>query len=338
MADGGTADGEWWRKRGPWSAPTGDGAGAGTGAGDSAGAGGGAGAGAASADEDSVYAVEPSAGSPGIPPRPSEPPRSGPSGSGSSGPSGPSGPGGQAGPVRRPAARTADGGPRWEAQLSPDTGADEDVLPPSFMAAHADGWDFVEIDFSDGSGRPVTPVPEQRSSPEDAPAQQPAAAEAPTKLRGRKARARAKEQAGAAPPAPGTAPPAQAAKPGRPSALAGRRPSPLLLLAAVVLVGGAVTSQLLVMLVGWALGWMSRQLSDLTRKFAILGIPLATMSGTTLWYWGRAQGRWGAALQPGQQAGQAVWTAAPGVLRLAAVLSALFLLAVALKRRAQPEG
>ncbi|GAA2788765.1 hypothetical protein RMN57_22235 [Kitasatospora sp. CM 4170] len=243
--------------------------------------------------------------------------------------------------MRRPAARAADAGSRWEAQLSPDlgAGADQDALPPSFMAAHADGWDYVEIDFSDGSGRPVSPVPEQRSSPEEAPAQQPAAGEAPTKLRGRKARARAKEQAGATPPpAPGTVPPAAAAKPGRPSALAGRRPSPLLLLAAVVLVGGAVTSQLLVMLVGWALGWMSRQLSDLTRKFAILGIPLATMSGTTLWYWGRAQGRWGEALQPGQQAGQVAWSAAPGVLRLAAVLSALFLLAVALKRRAQPEG
>ncbi|MCG6495065.1 hypothetical protein [Kitasatospora sp. A2-31] len=219
-------------------------------------------------------------------------------------------------------------------------GADEDALPPSFLAAHADGWDYVEIDFSGGSGRPVTPVPEQRSSPEDAPAQQPAAEEAPTRLRGRKARARAKERAGAAPPqqVPGAAPPAAAGEPGRPSALAGRRPSPLLLLAAVVLVGGAVTGQLLVMLVGWALGWMSRRLSDLTRKFAVLGIPLATMSGTTLWYWGRAQGRWGEALQPGQQAGQVAWSAAPGVLRLAAVLSALFLVAVALKRRAQPEG
>ncbi|WP_395294795.1 hypothetical protein ACF9IK_15515 [Kitasatospora hibisci] len=237
-------------------------------------------------------------------------------------------------------ARAADGGPRWEAQLSPEAGADEDALPPSFMAAHADGWDYVEIDFSGGSGRPVPPVPEQRSSPEDAAAQQPAAEEAPAKPRGRKARARAKEQAGAAPPQPasGTAPPAPSARPGRPSALAGRRPSPLLLLAAVVLVGGAVSSQLLVMLVGWALGWMSRRLSDLTRKFAILGIPLATMSGTTLWYWGRAQGRWGEALQPGRQVGQVAWSAAPGVLRLAAVLSALFLLAVALKRRAQPEG
>jgi len=66
---------------------------------------------------------------------------------------------------------------------------------------------------------------------------------------------------------------------------------------------------------------------------AVLGIPLVTMAGSTVWLWGRAKGRWGAPLAPGSQLGHTAWTAAPGVLRLAAVLSALFLLAVTLRRR-----
>ncbi|MFD9129724.1 hypothetical protein ACFV0G_33995, partial [Kitasatospora sp. NPDC059571] len=107
----------------------------------------------------------------------------------------------------------------------------------------------------------------------------------------------------------------------------------LLLLAAVVLLAGAVTGQLLVLLAGWAAAYLSRGLSDFTRKFAVLGIPLITMSASTLWFWGRTQGRWGSALARGDAMNHALWAAAPGVLRIAAVLTAVFLLVLTLRRR-----
>lgn len=192
----------------------------------------------------------------------------------------------------------------------------------------AGDWDFVMIDFSESPKSPG-PIPEQRTGEADAtaPAEggaadgaQAAAPAAPARV-GRKRRTAAPEQ-----------------RPPRPGLLTGRRPSPLLLLASGTLVGGAVTGLVLVMLAGWGLGYLSRQLTDFMRKFAVLGIPLVTMSATTLWFWGRADGRWGEALAPGEQVGAAAWAAAPGVLRLSAVLSAVFLLAVAMKRRGGATG
>ncbi|MFF1903802.1 hypothetical protein [Kitasatospora sp. NPDC058218] len=303
------ADGEWWRKRGPWSEPSGGGAGA---------AGGGGAGGPA--DEDSVYA----AGAPVVPARPSSPPPS-PSSL----------------PRPRASAGPGDPGSPWVTESVRDAPADPDALPPPQLYASADtgGWDLVMLNFSDGPGAAIKPIPEQPTDAEEAAADTEAEAPAepsaePAPAKGRKARGRAKAGGGGR----GKARPEPAGKPPKPSAAAGRRPSPLLLLASVTLVGGAVSGQIVVMLVGWALGYMSRQLSDLTRKFAVFGIPLATISGTSLWYWGRAQGRWGGGLQPGQPAGEIAWSAAPGVIRLAAVLSAVFLLAMALKKRAQPEG
>ncbi len=107
----------------------------------------------------------------------------------------------------------------------------------------------------------------------------------------------------------------------------------IVLAAAIVLLGGAATGQILALLAGWALAYVAPRLGDLTRKFAALGIPLATMAGSTVWFWGRAKGRWGAPITPGKQLSHDAWAAAPGVLRLAGLLSALFLLAVTLRRR-----
>lgn len=115
--------------------------------------------------------------------------------------------------------------------------------------------------------------------------------------------------------------------------LTGRRPSPLLLLAVGVLIGGAVSGLMLVMLAGWGLAYLSHRMGDLTRKFAVFGIPLLTMSGSSLWFWGRTQGRWGDPLSKGAPMTHALLASAPGVLRLAAVLSALFVLAVTMRRR-----
>ncbi|MFF7458511.1 hypothetical protein [Kitasatospora sp. NPDC008115] len=266
-------------------------------------------------------------------PPPARPPKSAPSS-----PSGPSG---------------RDEGSPWIAKPVADAPADPEALPPAYRAVNTGDWDYVSIDFGDGPVASNRPIPGQRTASEDgdgpdaagedAAAQgEAAAAEPPTvpkeqgrakrKARGRKGKAAEAEAAPAdgAPAAPDAA--GKATKPAKAGA-AGRRPSPLLLLAAAVLIGGAVTGQLIAMLIGWALGYLSRHLSDLTRKVAVFGIPLMTISGSSLWVWGRAQGRWGTALNPGEQVNQVAWESAPGVLRVAAVLSAVFLLLMSLRRR-----
>ncbi|MEV0189253.1 hypothetical protein AB0I39_12070 [Kitasatospora purpeofusca] len=233
-------------------------------------------------------------------------------------------------------------------------------------------WDYVTIDFGNGPVASNRPIPEQRTAADagaepgagedaaqaDLSAPDAAAGGAPSpeggaagkgnrkgnrkggaegngkdpagrRTGGRKASARGKN----APAGPGPAEGAPAAKGGPARAPRGRRPSPLLLLSAAVLIGGAVTGQLIAMLIGWALGYLSRQLSDFVRKLAVFGIPLMVISGSSLFYWGRAQGRWGAAPAPGEQGSHAMWDAAPGVLRVAAVLSAVFLLLMSLRRK-----
>ncbi|MER8183129.1 hypothetical protein [Kitasatospora sp. NPDC094015] len=118
--------------------------------------------------------------------------------------------------------------------------------------------------------------------------------------------------------------------------LAGRRPAPLLLVASAALLAGAYTGVLLAMLGGWGAAYLSRGLGDFTKKFAVLGIPLICMTGASVWFWGRAQGRWGTPDTSGAPMGEVTWAAAPGVLRVAAVLTAVFLLALTLRRRREP--
>ncbi|MFJ8433007.1 hypothetical protein ACIQ9P_17085 [Kitasatospora sp. NPDC094019] len=347
------SDGEWWRKQGPWSGPPG-------GAGDSGGPSGGTGDGGG--DGDSVYAGEPT---PAVPPRPREPPR--PAGA----PSGP--PSGSPAAFLPPPTRSGrdrdrgadgDGGSPWLAKQVEDAPADPEALPPAYRAVSTGDWNYVTIDFGDGPIASNHPIPEQRTAADAGPAPgaggdaadqgDPAAPDAAAGAggasagkgngkggtkggkkapagkgrSGRKARARGKNGPAGADPAEG----APAAKGGA-KAPGGRRPSFLLLLSAAVLVGGAVTGQLIAMLIGWALGYLSRQLSDFTRKLAVFGIPLMVISGSSLFYWGQAQGRWGVAPQPGEQGSHAMWEAAPGVLRVAAVLSAVFLLLMSLRRK-----
>ncbi|MDH6112278.1 hypothetical protein P3T36_003690 [Kitasatospora sp. MAP12-15] len=184
------------------------------------------------------------------------------------------------------------------------------VLPPT--VADFPGWDAVHIEFPpDDTEPPEPPAPVEELAP-------PVPADTRSRWIPRQRRSRA-----AAEPA------AQLPR----GLLAGRRPSPLLLLSAAVLVGGSVTGLVLVMLAGWVLGYLSKRLGELTKRFAVLGIPLLTMTGSALWFWGRSQGRWGAPLGKGAPLTHAVFSSTPGVLRLAAVLSALFLLTIALRRR-----
>ncbi|MFJ4872675.1 hypothetical protein [Streptomyces sp. NPDC088757] len=122
-------------------------------------------------------------------------------------------------------------------------------------------------------------------------------------------------------PAPETVPEAGAVPP-RP-----RLANPFVLLAALLLLGGAVFGSLLALAAGWLLAYASRRLTPAEVKGAVLVIPGLAAGSGTLWLWGRVQGRWGDPVTPGGEAmGAAVAETWPWVLRGAAVASALFLL------------
>lgn len=102
---------------------------------------------------------------------------------------------------------------------------------------------------------------------------------------------------------------------------------PLLLLAALLLVAGAVldTPQALLALAGgWGLAYGTRKLSRAQAKWAVMGLPGAVAVGALVWLWGRMDGRWGAPIAEGQM-GPAIGETWPWVVRGAAVASALYL-------------
>lgn len=102
---------------------------------------------------------------------------------------------------------------------------------------------------------------------------------------------------------------------------------PLLLLAAALLVAGAVmdTPQALLALAGgWLLAYGSRTLSRAEAKWAVMGLPGVVAVGALVWLWGRMDGRWGAPIAEGQM-GPALGDTWPWVVRGAAVASALYL-------------
>ncbi|MFF0740786.1 hypothetical protein ACFYVL_10325 [Streptomyces sp. NPDC004111] len=105
------------------------------------------------------------------------------------------------------------------------------------------------------------------------------------------------------------------------------RGSPFLLLAAVLLVAGAVVGNLLVLAGGWLLAYLSRKLSRAEAKWAVLGLPGLVAAGGAVWLWGRSQGRWGEQLS--MQAEGALTDALTGLwpvlVRTAAVVSAVYL-------------
>ncbi|MFG3347143.1 hypothetical protein ACGF1Z_18980 [Streptomyces sp. NPDC048018] len=111
--------------------------------------------------------------------------------------------------------------------------------------------------------------------------------------------------------------------PSRAVRLRGLRPgSPLLLIAAGLLLVGAALGSLVPLAAGWLLAYASRE-----RRGAALVIPGLTATAGAVWLWGRVQGRWGDPVAPGGEAmGAAVSATWPWTLRAAAVASALFLL------------
>ncbi|MFJ4873924.1 hypothetical protein ACIP93_01690 [Streptomyces sp. NPDC088745] len=106
------------------------------------------------------------------------------------------------------------------------------------------------------------------------------------------------------------------------------RGSPFLLLAAVLLVAGAVAGNPLLLLGGWFLAYVSRRLTRAEAKFAALGVPGVVVAGGLVWLWGRTERHWGAelSLQTEGALTEALSGLWPVLVRVAAVASALFLL------------
>ncbi|MFM9456925.1 hypothetical protein [Streptomyces europaeiscabiei] len=101
--------------------------------------------------------------------------------------------------------------------------------------------------------------------------------------------------------------------------------NPLLLLAAVLLVAGAVMGSLVPLGLGWLIAYLSRRLTPAESKWAVMGIPGVVAAGGIVWLWGRTDGRWGEPVARGHM-DAALAEAWPWMLRIAAVSSALYLL------------
>ncbi|WP_043673556.1 hypothetical protein [Streptomyces xylophagus] len=105
---------------------------------------------------------------------------------------------------------------------------------------------------------------------------------------------------------------------------AGRWSNPLLLIAAALLVVGAVLGNWFALLLGWLIAYASRRLSDAETKAAVIGLPTTAVVAGIVWLWGRNTGRWGTPIAQGHM-NDAIAETWPWVVRGAAVASALFL-------------
>ncbi|GAB2993084.1 membrane protein [Streptomyces pseudoechinosporeus] len=112
----------------------------------------------------------------------------------------------------------------------------------------------------------------------------------------------------------------------------GGLPSPLLLLAAALLVAGAVIGNLVVLALGWLIAYFSRRLTPAESKWAVLGVPGLVAAAGITWLWGRTEGRWGDPIARDQMS-DAIAETWPWVLKGAAVASALYLVWRAQRQR-----
>ncbi|MFJ8545343.1 hypothetical protein ACIRFH_25630 [Streptomyces sp. NPDC093586] len=101
--------------------------------------------------------------------------------------------------------------------------------------------------------------------------------------------------------------------------------NPLLLLAAALLIAGAVLGSLVPLGLGWLIAYLSRRLTPAQAKWAVMGLPGTVAAAGVLWLWGRTEGRWGDPIAEGRMS-DAVAETWPWVLRSAAVATALYLL------------
>ncbi|MFD5566817.1 hypothetical protein [Streptomyces cadmiisoli] len=136
--------------------------------------------------------------------------------------------------------------------------------------------------------------------------------------------AREPEPEPAAGPAPEESAPEEAPARRRLLPSPGTWSNPLLLLAAALLVAGAVLGNLLALALGWLIAYASRRLTRAEVKWAVMGLPALAVTAGFVWLWGRTDGRWGSPVPDGGMNGALAETW-PWVLRGAAVASALFL-------------
>ncbi|MFF3512607.1 hypothetical protein [Streptomyces sp. NPDC002573] len=102
------------------------------------------------------------------------------------------------------------------------------------------------------------------------------------------------------------------------------RSNPLLLLAAGLLVAGAVLGNWFTLGLGWLIAWGSRRLTPAESKWAVMVLPGLAVASGIVWLWGRTSGRWGDPIAQGHM-NDAVAQTWPWVVRGAAVASALYL-------------
>ncbi|WP_432172559.1 hypothetical protein [Streptomyces sp. Tue6028] len=108
--------------------------------------------------------------------------------------------------------------------------------------------------------------------------------------------------------------------------------NPLLLLAAGLLVAGAVLGNWFALALGWLIAYASRRLTPAESKWAVLVMPGLSVTGGLVWLWGRANGRWGEPVAEGHMK-DALTETWPWVVRGAAVASALYLVWRSQRRR-----
>ncbi|GAA5007667.1 hypothetical protein [Streptomyces siamensis] len=108
--------------------------------------------------------------------------------------------------------------------------------------------------------------------------------------------------------------------------------NPLLLLAAGLLVAGAVLGNWFALALGWLIAYASRRLTPAESKWAVLVMPGLSVAGGLVWLWGRTNGRWGEPVAEGHMK-DALTETWPWVVRAAAVASALYLVWRSQRRR-----
>ncbi|MFF1451876.1 hypothetical protein ACFVYF_27600 [Streptomyces sp. NPDC058274] len=100
--------------------------------------------------------------------------------------------------------------------------------------------------------------------------------------------------------------------------------NPLLLLAAALLVAGAILGSWIALGLGWLIAYSSRRLTPAESKWAVLVLPGLVATAGVVWLWGRTNGRWGDPVTDGHLS-DAITETWPWVVRGAAVASALYL-------------
>ncbi|MFJ4472990.1 hypothetical protein ACIP2X_36625 [Streptomyces sp. NPDC089424] len=223
-------------------------------------------------------------------------------------------------PRPRPAEREEP--PPASAAPAPPHRAGEDELGDS--AAQPDWWRVDSSPFGIGDSVPGfvggVEIPELLRPPERETAKEPEKGTGPAKGKG----VEAGPVEGGAPAAEGESGAGGAAARRRFLPSPGQWSNPLLLLAAALLVAGAVLGSLLPLAVGWLIAYASRRLTRWEMKWAVMVLPGAAVVAGFGWLWGRLDGRWGAPVAEGQM-NEALSETWPWVVRGAAVASALFL-------------